>query len=667
MTVNTTTITSGPYTATSGQTIFDYTFRADAATDLDVYVNEILRADYTVLDLGEDAGGQIEFNSGLTVGDEVYIRSSREATQDTEFSSQGGFYPEEHERAFDKLTYLIQQLGDKIKRTLRIADTKSELPVVNLTAGKYLQVNGTADGFQMADSPSYQIHDDVIVATYADIALTTLAVNQIISTRGHTLPGVGSLSFIGKAGSVTNNGGTQINSATVDVYADAILGDFLSSEYFGSIADGSDETAEVQAALDAMSGRIYLLKIPVGTKFNLANLTFPAHCTIEFSAGDDISNPSPASDIGSGERVYFNNHSDYPADPSGGIVDEWRMTGALNPAVIVDVRKTIPGADAGLGPGQDRLEPARASIALHDDQTDNFLLQWQHYKTFSYFSGIQMHGWRRIFQLNGIGTAQWSSVPAFGTTITGTTSGAIGHVISVDASKTTVVWFSGRFVAGETVSDNNETTVATISSAVFSNTPMPRIHQGFHRGNWGIGLPAESASRRPLLAVGGMIGVQATRTSGQYVDETIVDPGYEFCDSYEAVTPNGYKIVYDASTGTAANRRLYVRSLTGSTNLALVGSTKAAVLFAHSATVSAGSFNVATVTPNGTGTYDVVFTTPMVSANYIISIGNSTFNDRSVYTNKTVNGFTIINVNPLTNVVTNLNGIVDILCSLGDV
>ncbi len=514
----------------------------------------------------------------------------------------------------------------------------------------------------------YKLASDgvLIIDNFAALASTTMAVGQVVATVGHTTAGIGSLSFIGKSGSVTNNGGTQINSATAGVYADAILGDFLSSEYFGSIADGSDETAKVQAALDAMDGRVYLLKIPVGTKFNLNNLTFPAHCTIEFSAGDDISNPSPSSDIGSGERVYFNHHSDYPADPSGGVVDEWRMTGSLNPAIIIDVRKTVSGGDAGLGSGQDRLEPARASFALHDDQTDNLLLQWQNYKTFSYFSGIHMHGWRRIFELNGIGTAQWVSVPTFGTTITGTTSGAVGQVISVDASKTTVLWFSGRFAAGETVSDNNETTVATITTAVFTLTPMPRIHQGFVRGNWGIGLPAESALRRPLLAVGGMIGVQQTRTYGQHVDETINHPGYEFVDSYESSSPNGFQIIYD-TTPSAAYRRLTLRKYQTSAEIGFVGAVRACTGFTDAAIKADSGFNVASITKNGTGDYTINFTNAFARADFMVSLTTSAALEYAYVFTKTTSLVRVRVVTTGTTTLVDLTGVLDVICVGGDI
>lgn len=264
MTVNTTTITSGPYTATGGQTIFDYTFRADAATDLDVYVNEILRVDYTVSGLGDDDGGQIQFITGLTAGDKVYIRSSREATQDTEFSSQGGFYPEEHERAFDKLTYLIQQLGDKIKRTLRIADTKSEVAILDLVAGKFVQVNATGDGFQMADRPVEEVLNDAVINTVADLAFVAPIVGAVYNLKEyHASTGVGGGQLLAYAGADTPDNVLIFASATAGVLFKRIGYESISVLMAGAKGDGvTNDTDSIQAAIDAASSTKKRLTVP---------------------------------------------------------------------------------------------------------------------------------------------------------------------------------------------------------------------------------------------------------------------------------------------------------------------------------------------------------------------------------------------------------------------
>ncbi|ABP87953.1 tail fiber protein [Synechococcus phage Syn5] len=77
--------------------------------------------------------------------------------------------------------------------------------------------------------------------------------------------------------------------------------------------------------------------------------------------------------------------------------------------------------------------------------------------------------------------------------------------------------------------------------------------------------------------------------------------------------------------------------------LPLKGGTGAdAWLEASSSGVLGGSFNIASVTRSSTGTYDVVFTTSMPTANYAVNATVLAFDSSSIFiTNKTVSGFTV--------------------------
>lgn len=132
MTVNTANITSGPYLGNDIVDTFDYTFRIEDKTQVTVYETNalgvqttlIVDTDYTVTGIGVDAGGQITRVAGaLPTGYTWYIRSNYSATQLTAFASQGGFFPDVHEDAFDKLTFLIQQLLDGESRTFKLASS----------------------------------------------------------------------------------------------------------------------------------------------------------------------------------------------------------------------------------------------------------------------------------------------------------------------------------------------------------------------------------------------------------------------------------------------------------------------------------------------------------------------------------------------------------------
>ena len=134
MTVNTIGITSGPYLGNDIADTFSYTFKVEDKTQLSVYETDdqnvetllTVDADYTVNNVGNDDGGTITRISGaLPLNYEWYIRSDYEETQLTAFESQGAFFPDLHENAMDKLTYLIQQSLDRIGRALRFSDSYS--------------------------------------------------------------------------------------------------------------------------------------------------------------------------------------------------------------------------------------------------------------------------------------------------------------------------------------------------------------------------------------------------------------------------------------------------------------------------------------------------------------------------------------------------------------
>jgi hypothetical protein len=261
--------------------------------------------------------------------------------------------------------------------------------------------------------------------------------------------------------------------------------------------------------------------------------------------------------------------------------------------------------------------PVRASYNIMDEQAQRWTTLYQNYDTWSNFSGLYTNTYRTVITLNGIGTAQWTSVPAENTLITGQTSGAKGFLLSVSAGATTVLWFSGTFVAGEKLSDNNETTTATVSSVSASITSMQWLGQDFKRGNFSIGLPPGLVTH--LLAVGGKIAATKTRSAGQHIDQAVTNPAYVWIDDYEAVTPSGLEIAYDTSV-VANRRRLFLRNLNGSTNRAQVGAVFAHGSFGDAGVVSTSAYNISSITKNGTGDYTVNFTDAAAAADYNITL-----------------------------------------------
>lgn len=173
MTVNTTDITSGPYNGNDVVVDFDYDFRVENKNQLIVYETDdagvettlVVDTNYTVNNIGTDGGGTITRTAGaLPSGYQWYIRSNYIETQDTAFASQGGFFPDVHESAFDKMTFLIQQISDRIQRSVKLPDSYSgaasaELPTPSSL--KFVRWNFTGDALENTDGTTSVVPSDI--------------------------------------------------------------------------------------------------------------------------------------------------------------------------------------------------------------------------------------------------------------------------------------------------------------------------------------------------------------------------------------------------------------------------------------------------------------------------------------------------------------------------
>ena len=126
MTINVNT-SRNEYTATSGQTVFNFTFKIYAATDLNVYVtpagqecNDVtdLTEAYTVTGVGLEDGGSITLNTGAGANDLVTIVSAIPTSRTTDYQSNGDFTPETVNNDIDRAISLIKQVESKANRSL---------------------------------------------------------------------------------------------------------------------------------------------------------------------------------------------------------------------------------------------------------------------------------------------------------------------------------------------------------------------------------------------------------------------------------------------------------------------------------------------------------------------------------------------------------------------
>jgi hypothetical protein len=407
----------------------------------------------------------------------------------------------------------------------------------------------------------------------------------------------------------------QAGSGAVTRTAQAKMRDIIDARDFGAVSDGvTNNTAAVQSAINSIGvygGTVY---IPDGAKFNLRSLTFPARFNLDYRADDDLSQAQlPGFTIASSERVLFSSNSSYPADPTGAVVNEWRLTAPFHPGLIIDARKDL-GANIApyLAPGQTINNPVRASFNIADEQNGVFRIVYENYLTPTNFAGLFLHGYRNNVRLNGIGTAQWTSVPSAGVLVTGTTSGAKGFVLTVAAGYTDLLWFSGDFVAGETVSDNNETTTATITSVAYSENVNSWLAQDLETGAWTIGDRPPGVGSE-TLNVSGNAKVVPTRGGSTNVPKSVTNPVYVWGDSPEGGSHNVIGLMYP-TTGTAALRRLQAVRQDLTTSTGAIVPVSVMVNVNNALAVDTHAVNVSTITKTATGKYTITFTNNLARA-----------------------------------------------------
>ena len=124
----TTNDTRDEYTATAGQTVFNYTFKIFADTDLLVYqtasgatpddTTDLITA-YTVTGVGNANGGTIVLDTGATLNDKITIVSNISYERDTDYQFNGDYTADVVNDEQDKQLSLIKQVKEEVSRTMQ--------------------------------------------------------------------------------------------------------------------------------------------------------------------------------------------------------------------------------------------------------------------------------------------------------------------------------------------------------------------------------------------------------------------------------------------------------------------------------------------------------------------------------------------------------------------
>jgi hypothetical protein len=152
MTVASATSKSGPYNGNGVQTVFAYGFKVFADTELEVIraaasgaeTTLTLGTDYTVSGVGLDVGGNVTLTAAPASGETLVILRSMPFTQQTDLRNQGGFYPEVHERVFDRIVMQVQQLKEAVERAVKVTASSGADPDALIASVESSEANAAA-------------------------------------------------------------------------------------------------------------------------------------------------------------------------------------------------------------------------------------------------------------------------------------------------------------------------------------------------------------------------------------------------------------------------------------------------------------------------------------------------------------------------------------------
>jgi hypothetical protein len=141
------------YTASSGQTVFPYSFPIFAASDLVVYragVRLALGTDYTVSGAGQTAGGSVTLTSGATAGASIILLRDTPESRTSDYVDGGDFRADTINTDLDRLVAMVQQLARDIGRAVRLADLDPAAALAALPVSRA----GQLLGFDGAGNPT---------------------------------------------------------------------------------------------------------------------------------------------------------------------------------------------------------------------------------------------------------------------------------------------------------------------------------------------------------------------------------------------------------------------------------------------------------------------------------------------------------------------------------
>jgi hypothetical protein len=182
------------YIATAGQTVFPVPFTFPLESSLQVTVNDVVKAlstHYTTSGAGDEAGGSVTFNDGLTAGDVVVLDLVVPYELQTHVPLSGPLDVAAINLQFSLFTMMVKQLVANLPRSIRQptgdADDISALPAAASRASKYLFFDANGDVTVVGSVTSAVAASAFMLTLLDDIDAATARATLGISTSAAEL------------------------------------------------------------------------------------------------------------------------------------------------------------------------------------------------------------------------------------------------------------------------------------------------------------------------------------------------------------------------------------------------------------------------------------------------------------------------------------------------
>ena len=244
------------YTST-GQTAFNFSFQVNASSELQVYVNDVVKAETThySVSLNGDGTGTVTFNSATTSGEIITIIGDQPLSRTTVFQTGQTNNPTTLETEFDNVLIRQQQLKEITDRSIQLKPSTTRTVTGSGTSGP-LQFPFDANVSNNADKLiAYDSNGTSLILGPTSAGLTTLSA---IATEVQTLAGIASdiTTAAGVASNITTVAGlsTQITNlsgvSASDLTTVANIGGTVLGNVSGAVANINQVASNLTAISD---------------------------------------------------------------------------------------------------------------------------------------------------------------------------------------------------------------------------------------------------------------------------------------------------------------------------------------------------------------------------------------------------------------------------------